>query len=156
MSIEIRYLDRTCLTEEAFYEVVYSYIKSLKIENDVRIVFDLRIIDFGFHIWEPESNQHIIRISPTKCQQERGVKLHSTSEKYRVISTLLHELKHAQQKEKLGWHKYFSEGYRNVKGIKNTTISNWYSECERDARMFEDKHIEEAVEIYDSCEDERD
>jgi len=156
MNIKIRYFKRTSLEKKAFEKVIRKYAK---LKYDILIVFDLRIKCFGTHAWNDKKRCHIIRISPTKCKIHidednlSGVRLGPAAEKYRIISTLLHELRHAQQKEELG-SRYYNEKYDSIEEITNPQVASWYSECERDARIFEDKNIESAVELYDlSCEE---
>jgi len=155
MPIEIRYIERTCLQKDAFMKMIKKYHK---LNHNIRVVFDLRINSYGSHWWDGNKKIHIIRINPLYCKfhhdenNPKGVRLGPVAEKYRIIGTTLHELRHAQQKEELGY-KFYQEKYESVKAITNPYVATWYSECERDARIYEDEHIEDAVTVYDSaCE----
>jgi len=151
-NIEVRHIERTGLDENAFVKVVKKYAKSLN--HNILIVFDLRIKDYGVHYWDGVKKLHIIRISPTKCKFDYSdgneIRIGPVAEKYKIISAIIHELRHAQQKEELGY-KFYSEHYGNVKEITNPSVSEWYSKCERDARIYEDTHTTRAVEYYNFC-----
>jgi hypothetical protein len=152
--IEVRYIERTSLEKEPLKKTIQKFAKVLK--QDILVVFDLRIKGFGSHTWDGEDRRHIIRVSPIRCKfhqdESKGeeVRLGPAAEKYRLVSTILHEIRHAQQKEKLGY-KFYHEHYETVEEITNPHVSTWFSECERDARIYEDKNIEDAIDFYDSC-----
>jgi hypothetical protein len=152
--VATRYIERTSLDEAAFVKTIKKYAKLLKLSHDISIVFDMRLACYGIHCWDSSKKIHLIRISPTRCkfqlEGESPVRLGPAAEKYKILSTLLHELRHAQQKEELGHNKFYSKNYGSVKEIKNPEASTYFSECERDARIFEDTYIDEAVEYYDS------
>lgn len=148
MVVDIRHIDRTCLEEEAFYKLVNKFSSGLT--HDIKIIFDLRIKDFGQYTFIDKV--HIIRISPIVCGfvKNTTTKLDANAEKYNIISTTIHELYHAQQQEALGndfWHKDFSQ----VAEIKNKGKSSFYSICEIETRIYENKNLLRAVEYYDSC-----
>ena len=69
------------------------------------------------------------------------VLLDTISSKYNVISTLIHELRHGFQKEDLG-EKYEEEDWLLNPEIPNMEIAAWYSECEIDARIFENENVQ--------------
>jgi len=147
MQVEVRYIERVSLYEEPFIRVVQEYTKKLK--HNFVVVFDLRLKNFGTHMWDADKKIHIIRLSPVLCKFKKNVRLGPIAEKYRIIGSLLHEIRHAQQYEELG-DKFWNKKYVKVKAITNPDVSDWYSECERDARIYEDLHIKDAIILYDS------
>lgn len=157
---EVRYLDRMNMEEDAFLSLVEKYSRNLKLKHKILIVFDLRLKDFGSYWWGAGSRTHIIRISPTRCKHRREenyedgwielVRVGPASEKFQVISTTIHELYHAHQKEEKG-SSFNNVSFDGVKEITNPELSSWYSECEIEARIYENKNIKAAVEYYDDC-----
>ena len=161
--LELRYLDRMNIEEDAYFSFLEKYIRTLKLKHKILIVFDLRLKDFGSYWWNGDIRTHIIRISPKRCQHRREenyedgwvelVRVGPASEKFQVISTTIHELFHAHQKESKG-SSFDNVSFDGVKEITNPDISSWYSECEIEARIYENKNIKAAVEYYDSyCEE---
>lgn len=152
--VEVRYIDRTCLERDAYIKTVQKYANDLK--YDVSIVFDKRLVNYGTHMFIPRKKIHIIRLSPKKNKTAKKshltvetVRIGCVGEKFNLIASTIHELKHAQQSEKLG-EKFWDENWGYVSEIKNPEISEWYSECEIEARIYENKNIRSAVKLYDS------
>ena len=151
MKIEVRHIDNTCLKEVGFIKVVKKYGR---IKKDVLIVFDKRIKYLGLHGFDAKSKKHIIRLSPILSKiDERGNIISNSAEKYNLLSTILHELRHCQQLEELR-SKYWDENYGANERIKEKDISVEFSEAESDARMYENKYILEAVKLYDEFSEE--
>lgn len=101
----------------------------------------------GYYVFDVKKRTHIIRVSPrlNKAKTNGDV----NAEKYQLVSTVLHELRHAQQKEELGvefWRKH----YNNAADVIQPAFSDFYSECEIDARTFENANVLSAVEFYTS------
>jgi hypothetical protein len=147
MNVEVRHTDRTCLNEKAYIKLVRKYAK---LKYKLIISFDDRIKAYGQYNFDPNKRTHIIKISPkrNKTVQEESVDetvykiktVDSNGEKYQLISTTLHELKHAIQKEELGeafWNKHYSA----ATDIKNKGLADFYSECEAEARIYENTNI---------------
>lgn len=68
-------------------------------------------------------------------------------EKYQALATTLHELKHAIQKEELGLD-FWKRNYSCAIEIKDTSLADFYSQCEIEARSFENSNILLGVSIY--------
>lgn len=146
MKVEVRHLQRTCLQDKAFKKLVKRYGK---LNHKLIICFDNRVKDCGFYWWDTNKKVHIIRISAKNNMSPYGNQLEAGAQKYNLISTLLHELRHAQQKEEQGVN-FWSGKYFYSKDIENLEISNFYSICEIDARAFENKNLLSAIQLYDS------
>lgn len=145
--IEVRHIDRTCLDEKAYTKLVRKYAK---LKYRLIISFDNRIKAYGQYSFNPTKRIHTIKISPkrNKIIQENSIDesvykvktVDSNGEKYQLLSTTLHELKHALQKEERGeafWNKQYSEASE----IQNNSLADFYSECETEARTFEHTNI---------------
>jgi hypothetical protein len=63
---------------------------------------------------------------------------------------LLHELKHAQQKEEMRQNFWKDKNCKNAE-IQEESLSTEYSTVEIQARIHENKNILEAVEYYNEC-----
>jgi len=148
--ITIRHIDRTCLNHNAFISMVKSYSK---LDHDILIVFDDRISCMGMHIYEHTKKLHTIRLSPKHNKYGRNelgepVRLDAEAEKHNLISTVLHELHHGTQREKLK-QSFFRKDYLFSKSIKNPDLAEHYSKSELEARRYECENILKAVEFYD-------
>lgn len=118
-------------------------------------IIELKII--GQYSFDPLKRLHVIRISPKKSKiiQEDSMdeniytvkNVDKNGEKYQAISTTLHELKHAMQKEEMG-QNFWDKKYACAKDIKNSSLSDFYSQCEVEARSFENLNIIAAIEFY--------
>jgi len=151
--ITVRHIEKTCLESEPFFKLCKKHAS--KLEKDLLIVFDLRIGCYGTHWFDSKKQLHIIRISPEKCRHyrdEKGVikKLDLEAEKYNIISTVVHEIRHAQQKEEMGI-SYWNKKCHYAEEIRNPGYKSYYSEIEADARTYENKYVLSAVEFYNSC-----
>lgn len=141
--IVIRNIQRTNLREYSLAKLVKKFSKS---EKDISITFDARISDFGSYIYNGEKQRHEIKISSKTFQFNDP-----SSKTYELIGTILHELKHVQQQEDLGTRSFFSEKFALNKCIKNEAAATYYSLCEVEARLFEEKNVLSAVEYYWKC-----
>lgn len=148
MNFVVRNIERTCLNSEAYVKLLRKF--GVGIENDVVISFDLRLKNYGSYRYNSSKKKHIILISPTECKKEEDVKLSSMDETYNLISTTLHELKHAMQQEELK-AALWSKKYSCAKHVRNPLMAEFYSVSEVDARVFENKSLLSAVEFYNSC-----
>jgi hypothetical protein len=101
---------------------------------------------FGQYKFNDEKKIHIIRISPRRHKYKTYSD--ENAQKFQFISTTLHELRHASQKEELGTTMFWSRSYGYSKQIDNPNFSEFYSKCEVDARIYENKHVLPAVEAY--------
>lgn len=142
MKIEIRYIDRTCLNAKAYMKLLAKF-GNLKLKTI--IVFDKRVKSYGQYSFNSVKRIHTIRISPDVHKLKKDY----NAEKYELISTTLHELRHAQQKEEKGF-EFWKKQYNSVNEIKTKTMSDFYSECELDARTFENANVANAVGFYNS------
>lgn len=107
------------------------------------LIRELKI--FGQYKFDFEKKQHIIRISPKKNKHKTYSD--ENAQKFQFISTTLHELKHAMQKEEFG-AGFWSKAYSSSKQINEPDFSEFYSKCEVDARVFENENVLSAVETY--------
>ena len=148
--ITIRHIDRTALLEEPFVKLVKKY--SHQLEHDILIVFDKRISCLGMHTYNHKKQLHTIRISPiyNLLDPAKNIKFDYGAELHNVISTLLHELKHAHQRESLK-KSALSVDYCVANDILNPEMAEYYSTCELEAREYECKNISKAVEYFNSC-----
>jgi hypothetical protein len=148
--VTIRYIERTCLEEEALKKVVERYTKT---DKEVLVIFDMRIKDYGDYVYDEKKRRHVIRISPAMHLYEsfepKSRMLTKEGQKVRLLATLLHECRHIQQKEELG-RTFYTIAYCRNTAIHDTRVSEDYSECEIDARVYENKNVLAAVEYYDS------
>jgi len=128
------------LNKDAFLKVMQKYARSLKLKQNVVITFDKRLVHiYGDHDYDYDKDCHLIRLAIDHHREEEV-------SKWRWISTGLHELKHAQQQE-----RYSDYAMRNrTKSIKEKESSNWFSRNEAEARSYEDKHLHNAVDLYES------
>jgi len=93
----------------ALKKVVRHYYKG---PHNVEIRFDNRLAGWGQHSFESTTQTHIIQLSPNYCSHNRStglwdfeylnaisklVKMNHHDTQCRVIQTILHELKHAEQ-----------------------------------------------------------
>lgn len=147
MKVEVRYIERTCLELKAYTKVLRKYSK---LKHKLKIVFDNRIKDYGQYHFDSAKRVHTIRISPkkNKITQENSIvdtvytvkTVDASGEKYQLIATTLHELKHAIQKEERGV-EFWNKKYSCASDIKNKSLQDYYSECEIEARTFEHTNI---------------
>lgn len=141
MKLELRYIDRTKLDTKAYGKLVRKYAK---LKHKIIIIFDKKIKTYyGQYSFDSEKKMHTIRISLKKNKSTDPV-----AEKYQLISTTLHELAHAKQKEELGV-SYWSRSQNYNDDIANKGMSELYSSLEVQAREYENKNILDAVAYYD-------
>lgn len=138
--IEVRNIEKTNLNKVAFLKLLKKFAKSKK---DILVSFDGRLCTFGCYSFNIEKRRHEIKISSKIFQFNDPA-----SNVYELIGTLLHEVKHLQQKEDLGTNIFESKKFGCNKRIKDQEASEYYSPCEIEARAFEEKNIDVAVEFY--------
>jgi len=143
--IEIRNLNYTRLNHYAFKKIAQKYARYLKLEHKILIVFDKRLTkNGGYHDLDYSKKRHRIQL----CPHPDGAEPNAV--KWSLISFLLHELKHAQQIEKGGYHRHISKAYSSVEEIEDTEWSEYYSDCETEARTYQNQHVRKAVDFYNS------
>ncbi len=149
MAVKIRGIEKTCLDEGALLAVVSKHYRS---DKNLEIVFDRRIKDsYGWFAYDADRKLNLIRVSPILHQyQDCDVRkpISAEAQKYKYISTILHELRHTQQLDELGSYYYSKEYCRNK--LAEAHHAYYYTEREVDARTYELKHVLSAVEIYNS------
>lgn len=145
MDVDIRHLNKTCLDELAYIKLVKKYASKLK--YNVLISFDSRIKDYGNYIFDSRKKIHVITISPKICGFVGELKLDDEAARYYFISTTLHEICHARQRETLG-KKEFQDLNDD---ILDGEASIFYSRCEIEARTYENGNLLKAMEFYNSC-----
>lgn len=143
MKVQVRYTERTCLEPLAFLKLARKFCYGLKYKTIIS--FDGRIKNYGHYIFDSKRKTHIIRISPNRKEKETSIHKHI------FISTLIHELRHAHQKEKKGV-EFWTKKYICSPEIKLTDFSTFFSLREIDARIFENKNILQAIKIYNNFE----
>ena len=152
MSVVVKRIERTNLMRKPYKKMVEKYTKNLK--YNLKISFDKRLVCMGQYIFDDNKKLHIIKISPLKnkfhMRNDSLIRLGPAAQKYNIISTTMHELKHASQREELGT-EYYSNVFNSVAGVSNPEISEWYSILEIEARIFEYENLYEAIHCYDSC-----
>jgi hypothetical protein len=142
MTVLIKHLDLTSLDPTAFTKTVNKYVKLLGLQIDIVISFDRRLKKInGNHI---VNKKHIIRMSV--CPDGR---MEPSALKFGFLTTILHELKHAQQYEE-DKQKYNNKKFYSSEQVIDKVLAEWYSQCETEARAFENKHLQSAVAYYDS------
>lgn len=152
MEIHIRNIDRTCLEESAYLKLVKKY--SSKLKHDVFISFDFRVKSYALYQFHPQRKVHLVKISPNTCGfTENGAKLDDGAEKYNLIASTIHELYHAQQYEELR-QKFWNKRYSCASDISHRDSADFFSECEVDARRYENENLLPAIEYYNSCIEE--
>lgn len=144
--IEVRNIQHISLKLEPLKKLIYKYARSLKLKKDVVVVFDKRVTkQAGYHHLDLETQKHIIQIAP-KCEGYND----KVVLKYALISYILHELKHAQQREVHGYQYWNnSREFAFIPQIQHTALSQYYSKCEAEARTYQNKHMHNAVDFYD-------
>lgn len=143
-NIEVRHCERTCLNAQAYIKLIETYAN---LKNKIIICFDKRIKAFGQYAFDANKKAHIIRISPK--ENKKNTNFDENAQKFQLISTTLHELRHAMQKEDLGV-TFWSKSYNYSKQISNPNFSEFYSQCEVDARIYESTNVLDAVDVYNN------
>ncbi len=153
MAVRIKHIDKTCLQEKPLLAVIKKHLRS---EKDLDIVFDRRLRDcMGWYWYDETRRTHLIKVSPVVHEyHDFDVRkpLDNESRKYKFVSTILHELRHIQQKEELG-KSYYNKNYCKNKNLTSAFPAYFYAEAELDARAYELQNISEAMEIYKSLEE---
>jgi hypothetical protein len=148
MAIEILGIEKSCLEYDRYFKLIKKYTASLK--QDVSISFDLRLKSiYGNHCFDYETKKHIIKISPIMCSKDGDARIDEEAQKYNYIAVTIHEIKHAMQQEKLG-SLYESKKFSTNKKIKHSSMSEYYSILEIEARIFEEQNVNSAVEYYNN------
>lgn len=144
--IEIRNIEKTKFHKEALLKVIKKFSKS---EKDIVLSFDNRVTSLGYYIYNQKKRRHDIKICSKNLHFEDDM-----ANVYELIGTILHELKHLQQQEDLGTPAFGSFKFSCNKRIKDPAASDFYSDREIEARVFEESNLKEAVEYYcKNCED---
>ena len=144
--IKINHIERTPLKKEGLSLMIESIFKS---KNSILISFDNRISDLGSYHFDAINKVHIILISPIINWISPDLEIYSEQyAKRKFVSTLLHELRHAFQRETMGMSKFRSEKFSIDPTKKTIEDKIYFSPCEKDARDFEKKNIQRALKIY--------
>lgn len=143
--ITFRNTHHTSLNNQGLITVVAKYAKQLKLCKNIDIVFDKRLVKVnGYHSFNVSKQCHLIQISPRLDENECGIAF-----KFKIISVILHELRHAQQRERNHHMVHASKKKSFASNISSLELASWYSIQETDARSYENKNIHGAVKIYD-------
>lgn len=139
------------LDEDSYLRVIKRYTSRLK--YNIEILFTNKISDFGLYTFDSKIQTHKIKISIKKCSEfeKSFLKFDTDTEKYYVISTTLHEIKHAIQYEKLGLTGFTEKEFSSAANVKNSFASSYFSSCEIEAKEYEFKHLIKAVACYNSA-----
>jgi hypothetical protein len=144
MDVSLKNIEKTPLDVQAYEKLIKKYCRCSK---DVHVIFDKRLKStFGNYFFNEEKDCHEIRISIFANRF-----LEETAMIYAYVSTTLHELRHAEQKEELG-NNFDNKKYSCTEEIKSPRLTEFFSKIEVDARIYENKNILEAVKFYNnSC-----
>lgn len=150
MEITIKHIENTILDEKATLELVKKYCK---LKKDVYISFSTHLKDYGYYQWDKKNKRHTIFINYENCKKDflrKSKQEYDTDiQLHLLIGTILHELRHAQQKEKLKY-KFKDDKYTCTVYIEDFSYSEYFSRCETDARVYENRHLNNAIELYHS------
>ena len=145
--LQVKYANRTVLNEQAIRFLVRKFFKT---RRNVSISFDLRIKDYGSYTYDSKTMTHKILISPT-LNQICPVTDEMYSKQYserKLISTLLHEIRHAQQREKYGLVYFKSSEFAINENMPNAASAIYNAPREKDARRYEKRKIKKALKLY--------
>ncbi len=138
-----RHAERTTLNTDALLRIIKTYTNLLL---PVVVSFDRQINDHGTHVALERPNgqeYHYIRISVRMTEH-----LDDRSQAFDLISTLLHELQHADQWERLGPEAYEDPSFACA-GTPNARTDDFYSSREIQARTFENANLAGAMQCYE-------
>lgn len=137
--IELRHLHRTRLDEIGIKTIIERFTD---LEHKVVVSFDKKLALFeGLYVFD-YAKRHYIKLAVNKfCGLE------SKAQEYNYISSLLHELCHAQQCENLK-EVFHSRAFSRAKGTTDQQTSYWYADRELEARIYADTHLKSAMEVY--------
>jgi HSP90 family molecular chaperone len=152
MELTLRHTETTILEEKALIEVVKKYSK---LKKDIYISFTTHIQDYGYYYWDKKNKRHTIFINPDLCKRDYFKRSKAEYDKdiqtHLLIGTIIHELRHAQQKEKLKYKYDNDQKYVCTVFIEDFSYSEYFSQREADARVYENRHINNAMQLYHSC-----
>ena len=100
------------------------------------------------------TKRHLIKISTqhNKFDDDLGLALEQAlpedAQCMNYLSSFLHEVRHTQQMEEKGAAAFYAEKYNHNKFIRDKDFAADSSECELDARAYENKNLMEAAEYY--------
>lgn len=141
--IEIKNIEKTKLKEYALLKTIEKFSN---IKKNIRIIFTNRLTYYGRYTYLCKEKKHQIEISTTVFQYaDRNARI------YEMIGSILHELKHAEQQEKMGSPKMMSKQYHKNNRIKNSGAADFFSICESEARIAEEINLMPATDYYWKC-----
>ena len=139
--IKIKNINRTPLEEKALIKLIESFCN---VKKDIFLRFDGRIGSYGLYVYNAKKQRHDITIS-NKMFQFKNKKARI----YELIGTILHEVKHAQQQEKVGSKTFTSRGFGyNVDFEIAAEPADYFSAREIEARVFENEVLLSAIIFY--------
>lgn len=139
--IKIRNINKTPLKQKSLIKLIEKFSK---IKKDIFLCFDGRIGSYGLYEYNSKKQRHDITISSKKFQfNNKKAKI------YELIGTILHEIKHAQQQEKVGSKKFVARGFGyNMDFEISIEPADYFSVREIEARTFENEFLLPAVKFY--------
>lgn len=140
MKIEIRNIKKTKLNQSSLVKVIEKYSN---LHKKVRLIFTSRLNYCGRYTYISKQKTHQIELSVVAYQFADQV-----ARIYEIIGSLLHELRHAEQQEKLGGAKMMSKQFHGNSRIKASGASDFFSICESEARIAEETNLMSAVDYY--------
>lgn len=156
--VVIHNIDLTPLESKAYKAIIRHYYKG---PYNVTVRFDNRLSAWGEHCFDKTNKEHVIRISPTWCTYNKKDEWRDFENKEafaqlskmnrhdivcRILSTTIHELRHAKQCDDDIKH-YEEEANRHAE-IKQASLSYEFSPFEVDAETWALKRFNKALEKY--------
>lgn len=141
--IEIKNIEKTKFNKKALLKTIEKYSNNKK---KLLIIFDGRLGIFGYYRYNSKKQRHEIKIS-TRPHQFKD----RTSRTYEMIGTVLHELKHLQQQERVGSVAFMGDKLSRNERIRSAEGADYFSVRECEARTFEEKNVLPAADFYWKC-----
>lgn len=140
MNIDIRDIKKAKLNKQALIKVIKRFYK---LRKNVRLVFKRSLSCCGLYTYLSKQKTHRVEVSTTSYKfSDRNARI------YEMIGTILHELKHAEQQERLGIAKMMGSKFHGNHRIKSYWASDFFSICENEARIAEETNLMSAVDYY--------
>ena len=140
MNIKIKNIKKTKLNERVLLKTIKKFSN---LKKDILLIFTDRLTYYGKYTYVSKKKIHQIEISTIVFRYAE-----STARIYEMIGSILHELKHAEQQEKLGFLKMMSNSFHKNCRIKGSGASEFFSVCESEARIAEEVNLMPAAEYY--------
>lgn len=145
----------------ALKRLIYRYYKG---PQDIVIKADHRLEGWADYDFDLEEGVHVIRLNPWMCTHNRGtdywdpesqeirgsvVKMNRRDTVCRIINTLLHEIKHANQYCEMGAKVFDKISAELHPDITQSRLKYELAPLERDAEAWALLHFQKALDKYD-------